>query len=1001
MTRHLLAAAVVIAVACPFVHGAAAQTLTFDRELVPSHGGARGATAADFDRDGWVDLAHANYPRNTVTVLLNARGAARSFAAVHDVPVGAGAFDVTSADFNRDGIPDLAVANADGASVSILRGLATGGFARTDVAVPAGPRGLAAGDVNRDGRTDLVVTGWTGGTVRILIGNGAGAFSNGPLLSVGARPQGVALADFNRDGFQDIAVAHESGTGLSVWTGNAAGTSFTGTALGGASLNVLAVGDLNRDGRPDVAAASSAGNLVAVYLGTAAGLRLARTYATGASPRGILLRDLDVNGLLDIITANRSANSITVLAGAGGSPGTFLPGVHHAAGAGSRALAADDFDRDGRVDLAVANQDAAAVTLLWNDTDFETSGFSFRRESFGTPSSSWGSAAVPVADFNEDGKLDAVVRPDYTVGRVVHVLLTDGPAVALGYPEYAGGYDVGDFNNDGHADVIVTDGAQVGWFWVYFGDGRGAFTRAPETRLNTPQWGLALGHVNGDRYTDLVFVTYDRAAGSYALQVLTGTGTGTFTVGSRFLTSSTYTSAFQIVDVTRDGRSDIVVFVGGNLTVFAGNGAGAFTFSSSSAVSPYPLQHLALADLDNDGWLDAVAGEQGRVRVSKGLPGGGFATPAVIQLEGYSNWAELVIGDIDLDGKLDIIGGAGFILRGRGDGTFGTQERYAWDAPSLTVVDFTRDGLPDIVMPASHGAYDVVVNTRNGTNRGPAVDAGPERTFRFEEQYLESPPEIFVTATDEDLHFLTYEWRDPQGNVVPLYEGPSLPIEGYLPGTYTFTVTVTDGRGGSATDSVRVTIAPTREIVVWSASGFYSGTFREVADATAAGGERGYDANQGRPKVAAPSSNPANRISLGFVADPTQTYKLWIRLKAEGNHWSNDSVWVQFTGSTDAAGRAVYRYGTSSGLAVNLEECSGCGVSGWGWEDDGWGAANRNGVTLRFPAGGWQSIIIQTREDGVSIDQVVLSSEQYLHDRPGSAKDDATILPFTIWQEEG
>jgi hypothetical protein len=77
---------------------------------------------------------------------------------------------------------------------------------------------------------------------------------------------------------------------------------------------------------------------------------------------------------------------------------------------------------------------------------------------------------------------------------------------------------------------------------------------------------------------------------------------------------------------------------------------------------------------------------------------------------------------------------------------------------------------------------------------------------------------------------------------------------------------------------------------------------------------------------------------------------------------------------------------------VNLEECSGCGESGWGWEDDGWGAVNRNGVTLRFPEGGVQTIRIQTREDGVSIDQIVLSSEKYKTTRPGTAKNDTVKL---------
>jgi len=149
------------------------------------------------------------------------------------------------------------------------------------------------------------------------------------------------------------------------------------------------------------------------------------------------------------------------------------------------------------------------------------------------------------------------------------------------------------------------------------------------------------------------------------------------------------------------------------------------------------------------------------------------------------------------------------------------------------------------------------------------------------------------------------------------------------------------------------------------------------------------------PLVAAVVPNPANFVDVSFIADPTQSYKLWVRLKAQGNGTGNDSIWMQFSGSVNAAGQAAYRIGTTSGLAVNLEECSGCGISGWGWEDDGWGAVNRNGGLLRFPDGGGQRLRIQIREDGVSVDQIVLSAVKYRTARPGSAKNDTLILPVT------
>jgi hypothetical protein len=245
---------------------------------------------------------------------------------------------------------------------------------------------------------------------------------------------------------------------------------------------------------------------------------------------------------------------------------------------------------------------------------------------------------------------------------------------------------------------------------------------------------------------------------------------------------------------------------------------------------------------------------------------------------------------------------------------------------------------------------------------------------------------------DPDLHAIRYTWT-MNGKVSGHYEFWGPPA-GTPPGRYAATLTMDDYRGGSISDSFTVVVRPFKETVLLAADDAeLHGAWQVVSDPAASSyGRAVKHANAGAPKLQTALASPTDYIEMGFVADPTQEYKLWVRLKAENDHWSNDSVFVQFTGAKDASGNPIYEIGTTSALAVNLEECSGCGVSGWGWEDDGWGAVNVNGVTLRFPAGGPQTIRIQTREDGVSIDAVVLSSEKYKTTRPGTAKNDTTIL---------
>ena len=139
-------------------------------------------------------------------------------------------------------------------------------------------------------------------------------------------------------------------------------------------------------------------------------------------------------------------------------------------------------------------------------------------------------------------------------------------------------------------------------------------------------------------------------------------------------------------------------------------------------------------------------------------------------------------------------------------------------------------------------------------------------------------------------------------------------------------------------------------------------------------------------------ASPSSFFDVDFTADAAVDYRIWIRGKALNDFWGNDSVFVQFNDSVTSSDTATWRIGTTSATAINLEDCSGCGLKGWGWQDNGWGAGVL-GPLVRFAASGAHTIRIQTREDGLSVDQIVLSSGKYLTRAPGSLKDDATILP--------
>jgi endonuclease/exonuclease/phosphatase family metal-dependent hydrolase len=188
--------------------------------------------------------------------------------------------------------------------------------------------------------------------------------------------------------------------------------------------------------------------------------------------------------------------------------------------------------------------------------------------------------------------------------------------------------------------------------------------------------------------------------------------------------------------------------------------------------------------------------------------------------------------------------------------------------------------------------------------------------------------------------------------------------------------------------------AAASEIVLYAAdAASVRGHWAATASSGAAASRSMKSADQGFSSANAPLAAPSHYFELSFDADAGTTYRVWLRLRAEGNSKWNDAVWVQFNDSTTPGGNAVYRIGTTSGLMVNLERCSGCGTANWGWQNTAYWLSQETAV--RFAASGRHTLRVQTREDGVEIDQVVLSPVKYLSSAPGAITNDTTILPLT------
>src|SRR5262245_35966163 len=293
-------------------------------------------------------------------------------------PVGASeAYSVAVGDFNLDSAPDLAVVGP-GDAVSVLLGNGDGTF-RPGASYRVGnrPTAVAVGDLNRDSRPDIVTANYLSGTVSVLLGNGDGTFQSAPDYGVGFGATGVAVADVNRDSQPDVvALRHEtaltSDGSVSVFLGNGDGTLQAPRNTGvGVYPDAMAVGDLNADGKLDLAVTlegtpawcdaysgtcwPAVPGSVKVLLGNGDGtFSTGNTYGlSGLYGMSATSVEQDGDATADLVVSVEDSRRLDVFLGKG--DGTFEAPRTNDLGVSPQAVAASDFNADGRPDLVTAN----------------------------------------------------------------------------------------------------------------------------------------------------------------------------------------------------------------------------------------------------------------------------------------------------------------------------------------------------------------------------------------------------------------------------------------------------------------------------------------------------------------------------------------------------------------------------------------------------------------------------------------------------------------------
>ena len=488
----------------------------------------------------------------------------------------------------------------------------------------------------------------------------------------------MATADFNGDGTIDLAVVNEADNTVSILLGKPDGTYAPQVAYA-TDVGPLAIvsGDFDGDGNLDLAVTngdcipaiggSCAGHTVSIFLGNGDGTFQPHfDYATGTQPSAVAAGDFNGDGKLDLAVVNTVDGTVSVLLGNG--DGTFRAQVVYPTASLPQSVIVGDFNGDHVLDLAVGGSDCSYAYQCVPETTPPADGVSVLLGNgdgtFQAKLDSPGASPLAAADFNLDGKLDLFAGGNVLLGNgngtfVLHATYPSGTAAA-----------VADLNGDGKPDLVLAQGgdnnASADSVAVLLGNGDGTFQTAAQYGTAAYPAGVVIADFNGDGKFDLAVVDpnciFFACSTPGAISILLGFGDGTFVGGTDYAFSSSTPPARVIsADFNGDGKPDIAASAGSALGVFLGNGDGTFPAEVSTTLTNSVFGGLAAGDFNGDGKAD-LATVISNCPSSTCLPGdavvfigtGDGSFHAPVQYTVGLQPEYVAVGDFDGNGKPDL-----------------------------------------------------------------------------------------------------------------------------------------------------------------------------------------------------------------------------------------------------------------------------------------------------------------------------------------------------------